>query len=415
MTNDEWMQFLEKEFAANFIPMEPTVGIACGIRFDFCRGFRLQIPKALSPRRFRLTLVDLDHNLKVFDDILEAGDYYVSKRRYVIRYGFQLSDADSGEKIFQHEYNPAGMPVVIDIPVTTLGDSIAWFSCCEAFQKKHHCKLHVCLADYVVPLFEKQYPEIRFIPRTAKCGLFPYAAYTIGIFHDDGEYTAAPVDYRQCALHHYAARLLGIDPAECDAPPRIFFDREHRTIAEPYVAIATQASGMCKTWVNPTGWTEVVKFLRKSGFRVIDIDRAEVQGNGIHWNHIPRDAEDFTGDKPLTQRAELIANAEFFIGLGSGLSWLAWCCRKPVVLISGFSLPEAEFYTPYRIINFNVCHGCYSDTRYQFDHREYDWCPKHRNTPRHYECTRCIGAEEVIRRIRTIPEFQKHQKKEKKK
>ena len=116
-----------------------------------------------------------------------------------------------------------------------------------------------------------------------------------------------------------------------------------------------------------------------------------------------------------SERAELIANAEFFIGLGSGLSWLAWCCRKPVVLISGFSLPEAEFYTPYRIINFNVCHGCYSDTRYQFDHREYDWCPKHRNTPRHYECTRCIGAEEVIRRIRTIPEFQKHQKKEKKK
>ena len=93
MTNDEWMQQLEQDFTANFVPMVPTVGIADGIRFDFCRGFRLLIPKALAPRRFRLVLVDLDHELKVFDDVLEAGDYYVSKRRYAIRYGFQLFDA----------------------------------------------------------------------------------------------------------------------------------------------------------------------------------------------------------------------------------------------------------------------------------------------------------------------------------
>lgn len=408
MTNDEWMQQLEQDFTANFVPMVPTVGIADGIRFDFCRGFRLLIPKALAPRRFRLVLVDLDHELKVFDDVLEAGDYYVSKRRYAIRYGFQLFDADSGERIFQHKYDSTGMPVVIDIPVQTLGDCIAWFSCCEAFRKKHGCELHVCLPAHIVPLFEREYPDIRFIERSRKPTAYPYAAYTVGIFHDDTEYASAPVDYRQCALHHYAAYLLGLEPAECGEPPRVTFDRENRTVPEPYIAIASQASGMCKTWVNPNGWGEVVRFLKESRYRVIDIDQAEVQGNGIHWNHIPRDAEDFTGNKPLTQRAELIANADFFIGLGSGLSWLAWCCRKPVVLISGFSLPGAEFPTPYRIINFNVCHGCYSDTRYRFDHTEYDWCPKHKGTSRHYECTRCIGSAEVISRIRTIPAFQQH-------
>ena len=32
-----------------------------------------------------------------------------------------------------------------------------------------------------------------------------------------------------------------------------------------------------------------------------------------------------------------LVTCEFFIGLGSGLSWLAWACELPIVLISGFS------------------------------------------------------------------------------
>jgi autotransporter strand-loop-strand O-heptosyltransferase len=42
---------------------------------------------------------------------------------------------------------------------------------------------------------------------------------------------------------------------------------------------------------------------------------------------------------------DLLRHASFFIGLGSGLSWLAWASGIPVVLISGFSLPNSEFYT----------------------------------------------------------------------
>lgn len=66
-------------------------------------------------------------------------------------------------------------------------------------------------------------------------------------------------------------------------------------------------------------------------------------GLGFTWNHIPYGAEDFTGNLPLAERIALLRHADFFIGLGSGLSWLAWSCRIPVVLISGFSLPGYEF------------------------------------------------------------------------
>jgi hypothetical protein len=69
--------------------------------------------------------------------------------------------------------------------------------------------------------------------------------------------------------------------------------------------------------------------------------------------------------------------AEFFIGVASGLSWLAWCCRKPIVLISGFSRPSMEFKTPYRIYNEeNLCNDCWGDTSIPFWHHAWGWCPR---------------------------------------
>jgi autotransporter strand-loop-strand O-heptosyltransferase len=51
--------------------------------------------------------------------------------------------------------------------------------------------------------------------------------------------------------------------------------------------------------------------------------------------HIPHGVEDETGDRPLQERARWLRHADFFIGLSSGLSWLAWAVGTPVVMISG--------------------------------------------------------------------------------
>ena len=46
-------------------------------------------------------------------------------------------------------------------------------------------------------------------------------------------------------------------------------------------------------------------------------------------------------------------------------------------MISGFSLPYAEFYTPYRVINTLCnCTGCWNDTRIMFMKHDYMWCPR---------------------------------------
>ena len=110
-------------------------------------------------------------------------------------------------------------------------------------------------------------------------------------------------------------------------------------------------------------------------------------------------AEDFTGQIPLQERIDLLYHADFFIGLSSGLSWVANGVGKPVIMISGFTLPFNEFKTPYRLINYHVCNGCWNDTTVTFDHHDFEWCPRHKGTERQFECSRFITPDAVCRMI----------------
>ena len=263
-------------------------------------------------------------------------------------------------------------------------------------------------------LFEKANPWAKFITFEQMEAMRPYAHYEMGISLD-GDEAIQPFDWRHQGLHHAGFRILGMDPYGVDeAPPAIVYDKEKREIAEPYVCIASMATGGCKLWLNPTGWDEVCLFLKKCGYRVIDIDAESYKPYGLLSYRIPREAEDFTGHgegKLLPDRAAMINHADFFIGLGSGLSWLAWAVKKPVVLISGFSLPFCEFHTPYRIINYNVCHGCFNDTSLKFDNKAAFWCPRQTDERAKLSCSTSITSTMVINAILRMPEFIQHMKK----
>src|SRR5262249_30979910 len=152
-----------------------------------------------------------------------------------------------------------------------------------------------------------------------------------------------PTDFRIVGLHRTAAYILGLDRDE--TPPRVALADDTRPIAEPYVCIATQSTGQGKYWNNPHGWPEIVRYLKEAGYRVICIDREMVNGQGLIWNRMPPGAEDQTGNRSLLERARWLKHADFFIGLSSGLSWLAWAVGTPVVMISGFTHPINEFDT----------------------------------------------------------------------
>jgi autotransporter strand-loop-strand O-heptosyltransferase len=382
-----------------------------GIRFDFNQGCRVQLPKRESGS-WRVRLRDMDTGNILFQiDRPEAT--ISSTKRWYIRFRIEVWEIEEGvessQPLLSHDLDLTGREVLIQFPIGTLGDTLGWFPYCARFADQHpECKVTVALSGLIIPLLRDAYPNLTLITHKEAVaqGIAEraYATYAVGLFFDDVACNQQPVDFRHVGLHRTAAYVLGVDPAE--EPPRLALPDESRPIPERYVCIAVQASTAAKTWTNPTGWHEVIRFLKSHGYRVICIDQKSVHGQGLLWTHLPHGAEDQTGDRPLVERARWLRHADFFIGLSSGLAWLAWAARTPVVLISGFSLPSTEFATPYRIINWHVCNGCWNDPGQRFDHHNFLWCPRHLNTPRQFECTRLITPAHVIRVIRSVPAFQ---------
>jgi autotransporter strand-loop-strand O-heptosyltransferase len=75
----------------------------------------------------------------------------------------------------------------------------------------------------------------------------------------------------------------------------------------------------------------------------------------------------------------------------------------PTVVISGFTLPHNEFATPYRVINTDVCTGCWHDPAIRYNHDDFHFCPRHKGTQRAFECTREITPEAVLATVDRIP------------
>ncbi len=377
----------------------PVLEGPLGIRYDFNLGARVALPPG---RKWRVRLRDLSSGNILFESKNE-GAFVASAKRFFVRFGIEIWDAE--ERIFTHEYDARDREVLIQFPIGTLGDILAWFPYAERFAQAHGAKVICALSPLLKALLAPAYPNLRLVShdevRDEKIAERVYASYCLGLFFDDAACVWQPTDFRHVGLHRTAGYILGVDPSE--TPPRLALPDETRPIAEPYVCIAVQSSTQCKHWNNPEGWHQVIAFLKEQGYRVLCIDQKRVAGTGICWNHIPHGAEDFTGDIPLAERARYLRHAAAFIGLSSGLSWLAWAAGTPVVLISGFTHPTNEFTTAFRVINWHTCNSCWNDPRLRFDHHDFLWCPRHAGTSQQFECTRLITGHHVIATIKTIP------------
>lgn len=319
----------------------PTQPGPLGIRFDFNDGCRVWLPDSNGPYRVRLS--DIDSGNVLFETEIKSGRINSTKRYFVrIRLEIRIKD----ELVLQHDYSAADRDVLIQLPEMTLGDTIGWFPYADRFRALHGCRLTCTMSEKVIPLFRTAYPDITLLGHSEVDPRRYYATYNIGLFFDDQD-------------HVY----------------------------------------------QPCGWRETVRFLKQAGYRVICIDQKPVHGSGVVWTHIPHGAEDETGDRPLQERARWLKHAAFFVGLSSGLSWLAWATGTPVVLISGFTHPTNEFTTPYRVVNYHACNSCWNDPVHRFDHKDFLWCPRHKDTPRQFECTRLITFDQVRRTIENIPVF----------
>lgn len=278
----------------------------------------------------------------------------------------------------------------------SLGDTIAWMDSIQKFQSKHDC-----IVDYYTPIFDifdtEAYTNINFFSFSDfnKNQLNYHHVYKIGCFRPFGPSDLCPKDWRTISLCDIANEILdlpyGNKPAKLKKPSKI--------TKEKTVCIATQSTAQAKYWNNENGWKQTVDYLNSLNYKVICIDKDKYFGNDKIMNSMPENCIDKTGNISLHERIQDLYNCDFFIGLGSGLSWLAWACEKPVILISGFSDPKSEFYTPYRVHNKNVCNSCWNNTNHEFNAGDWLWCPEHKNDDRIFECTKKITFDMVKQKI----------------
>jgi autotransporter strand-loop-strand O-heptosyltransferase len=326
-----------------------------------------------------------------YSTVLGSNMWARPYKKYFGNYRCKVYDGD--ELVFDEKFNPTEKRVYIAIQSSSLGDTLAWMPYAEEFRKKWNC--HVVISTFKNELFIEQYPELEFVtPGTIVHNL--YASYHIGWFYSDDEpekykTDRHPRDFKHYSLQQTSSDILGLDFKY--VKPKLKIPQVEK---KKRVGIGFHSTAQTKYWNNPTGWQEVVDFLNSKGYEPMIISR---EGDNYMGNRFP------TGVTKLPEGnfdnlIKEMASCEFFIGIGSGLSWLAWALDLPIFLISGFSTPISEFEGPniFRIFNDKVCNGCYN--RYRLDAGDWNWCPDHKGTPRQFECTKQISGKMVIDEIK---------------
>ena len=348
-------------------------------------------------KTYIINFIDKDKSEVVYALEINNNMWSCCSKKYFVNWKIEVYEKNGDDKalIFSEDLNLRNKKVLVVIDSQSLGDILAYTGQIDRFQIKHGCKLDVlALNKELAEILHSSYENMNFISDLGYKEYY-YAVYNVGYPLDDWQ-GRNPIDPRTIPLQQVASSVLGLDFKE-QKPVLTFLNSTRKN--KKYVTIATQSTAQCKYWTNEKGWETLIKYLNSKGYDVWCIDRFPSFGNQKKkMNYIPKGAIDKTGSFPLEIRMSQIYNSEFFIGLGSGLSWLAWALSKPVVLISGFSKPFAEFETPYRIINESVCNGCWNDTSLKFDKSDWMWCPRNKN----FECSSKITPEMVIEKISTL-------------
>lgn len=364
--------------------MNPNLEFNC----NFIDGAYFEI-KGHEQDEFIVECNDLDDPDFTLACEIKGNQWVRTPHRYFIRWKISVFNKKTSALLYQQHYDCKGQRVYVAFESNALGDTLAWFPAVDEFRKKHGCRM-VC-STFINDLFKDQYPDIEFVePGETVPDL--YAMYRLGwCYKENGEYDYSKnvQEFKEQPLGQSAYDILGLDFAEIR--PKLKSPPLPRPVDKPYVCIGFHSTMQAKYWNNPTGWDEVVRFLRFKGYSIISLSR---EGKQYMGNSLPKGVKCLP-DGSLDIIIHYLRHAKLFIGLGSGLSWLSWAVGCKTCIISGFSYPYSEMQDCIRVSPKNgICTGCFN--RHRLDQDAWMWCPDHLDTPRMFECTREITGRQVI-------------------
>lgn len=288
--------------------------------------------------------------------------------------------------------------VFIHLLSNSLGDTIASTPYVSEYQKKHNVNVIFGINDPYIILLNDSYDNIQFVGRNE-------------IINYDEIIT---IDYVfNKSIQGGYAEQLGFENPEY-IRPSIIIPELLRPIKNKYIALGVHSTCQIKYWNHSDGlksqlesknWNELSGILRKKGYTPVVVEKEEMFGVPPFYNGLPSKSNKQIG-KTLLDAVNIIYHSEFYIGLSSGMSWVAHALGKKVVMISNFTEDWNEFDTSLedyiRITNKSVCHGCWNkiNVEHSFDKHDWYWCPLHKNTDRQFECHKSITVNDVMEQIK---------------
>jgi autotransporter strand-loop-strand O-heptosyltransferase len=385
-TQSKKKKFEKSDFLKDFKPKEAEITPfkQITINHNFINGPFVEI-LGDDPALFSIEMKNND--VLIHSTQIHSNHWTVANIKHYQDWNIEISK--DGKIIETLLFDAKNKNVFIHFDSAALGDTIAWLPYVEEFAEKHGCKMYC--STFHNKLFAAEYPNITWVVPGATVQNL-YASYEIGYFADISKHPNNP---KTIPLQQIATDLLGLEYQE--KRPRITILKNNKLTSSPHVCIGVQSTAQAKYWNYSGGWDLVVDHLNSVGYKVYDIDLHKEFGRyPQHMNVIPQNAIDVTGSYTLLERAAQLSHAKFFVGLGSGLSWLAWAVGTPVILISGFSAPFTEFQKGVtRVHEDNGCHSCFSNPKYTLDKDNWEWCPENLD----FECSKRITPERIIRTV----------------
>lgn len=314
----------------------------------------------------------------IYETEIKSNSWTRLNREYYSNWAVEVLDSNNN-LVYSDRYNDKDKRVYIAFDSSSLGDTLAWIPYCEEYRKKHNCKLIV--STFWNKLFIDVYPEIEFVESGTVVNDL-YAMYNLGWFYNTNKEPELP---NTIPLQKTATNILGLEYKEI--APNISFTPNKRPYKK-YITIATNSTAGCKFWTREA-WQELINYYTNEGYKVINVS---LEDNPFD-NCLTLD------DKSIENTMNVIYYSKFFVGLSSGLSWVAWALKKDVVMISNFTESNHEFEC-IRITNPNVCNGCWNKPEYKFDKGDWNWCPVNKGTEKQFECQTSITAQMVIDEIK---------------